>query len=58
MKIVLIDVKWIAVLSDDFYIVALYMGTIKEKSLNGIQDCMFASPVGRNNHRWQWANVQ
>ena len=56
--IVLKDVKWIVVLLDGFYIVALVMGTIKEKSLNRIQDCMFVIPAGRNNHRWQWGNVE
>ena len=51
------DVKWIAVLLGGFYIGALVMGTIKEKSLNIIVNCMFVIPAGRNNHRWQWANV-
>ena len=58
VRIVLKDVKWIPVLFDGFYIMALVMGTIKEKSLNIIQDCMFASPVGRNTPRWQWVNVE
>ena len=55
--IVLKDVKWIVVLLDGFYIVALVMGTIKEKSLNRIQDCMFVSPAGRNNLRCEWVYV-
>ena len=51
------DVKWIAVLLGGFYIGALVMGTIKEKSLNIIVNCMFVIPAGGNNHRWQWVNV-
>ena len=52
------DVKWIAVLLGGFYIGALVMGTIKEKSLNIIQDYTFVIPAGRNTHRWQWVNVE
>ena len=57
VRIVLKDVKWIPVLFDGFYIMALVMGTIKEKSLNRIQDCMFVSPAGRNNLRCEWVYV-